>query len=359
MNKWYKVLNQTDTEAEFLIYEEIGWMGVEAREFVKELKTAGAKNITVRINSPGGDMFGGIAIYNYLRAMESNGSRVKTIVDGVAASAASIIFLAGSEGMREMATGSSVMIHDPSWAVWGNADEFEKAAQTLRQFGDLILDIYEERTKLTRDEAQKLMSEETWLNSVEALAKGFATNVSSREAVAACAGIRRKGFAAPAGMEIMALDNSQKPNDSQNSEPDPPRKELTMLKELKAHFTGKPELFAIAADIVADNDKLTQEEVIAQVEATAKDNRLTALEADKAELEKTVAELKQKVADAQAKQQEGAPPVDSGKPPEGDSSPENVLDEYRAIEDKEDRLEFFRKNKAAIMRLESKERLKS
>ncbi|AVP67324.1 hypothetical protein C7H75_04785 [Prescottella equi] len=115
--EWYTIRNAdtTDTPAEVLIYDEIGsswWGGVSAKSFAKDLSAVEATDITVRLNSPGGDVFEGIAILNALR---NHKARITVYVDGIAASAASFIAMAGDEIV--MCRNAEMMIHD----AWGTA----------------------------------------------------------------------------------------------------------------------------------------------------------------------------------------------------------------------------------------------
>src|SRR3982750_367922 len=117
--QWYRVANQAEESdnTDVFIYDEIGGsMGVDAEEFAREINEIATANITVRINSPGGSLFDGIAIYN---ALVQHPAKVLTRVDGVAASAASIIAMAGDT--VEMMLGSQLMIHDASAAMAGTA----------------------------------------------------------------------------------------------------------------------------------------------------------------------------------------------------------------------------------------------
>lgn len=139
--------------------------------------------LEVHINSGGGSFFEGLAIFNTLRGYEQRGYIVETFVDGLAASAASLIMLAGSE--RVIGTGAMVMIHNVASWGYGDAKAFEKTAKTLRQFNSTASELYEDRTDLSRTEALALMDEETWLDAAKALEAGFATRKQEGEDEAA------------------------------------------------------------------------------------------------------------------------------------------------------------------------------
>jgi ATP-dependent protease ClpP protease subunit len=142
------------------------------------IKSASYSDITVRINSPGGDAFEGVSIHNVLR---SAGKPVNVVVDGLAASAASIVAMAGDT--RVMNTGSVMMIHEAMALAMGNAADMTKMAETLTTVTGAIADIYVSRTGLPKDEVLAMQTMETWMSADEALAKGFATATGSAPAV--------------------------------------------------------------------------------------------------------------------------------------------------------------------------------
>lgn len=171
-DSWYNIAMKKKggkTTAEVLIYDEIGIWGVTAKDFVKELSAVEADEIKLRINSPGGDVFDGVAIYNALRM---HSAPVSVQVDGLAASAASFIAQAGDEVV--MLRGSELMIHDASAFAWGNEQDMLKTAEILGKISNSIADIYAQRaggdTKTWRD----IMREEMWYSPEEAVAAGLA-----------------------------------------------------------------------------------------------------------------------------------------------------------------------------------------
>jgi len=174
---WYKV---RDT-AEVLIYDEIGrgffGGGVPADEFIKDvkaLKLNSGDTLRLRINSPGGDLFEGNTIYNYLRSQPFN---VSVHIDGVAASAASIVAMAGDT--VNMPENSFLMIHNPWMFVAGDAKTMRKVADDLDTFREGAVSTYMSRVsdKLSRDEVVTMLDDETWLNAEDAVSYGFADNV--------------------------------------------------------------------------------------------------------------------------------------------------------------------------------------
>jgi ATP-dependent protease ClpP protease subunit len=163
------------TTLELLFYDEIGenfWSGggVTAQSVADAIKQAGAfDRITLRINSPGGDCFEGVAIYNLIR---SQGKPVDCFVDGLAASAASIIAMAGDT--VSVGVGAMIMIHNAACLFYGDAPAFLKIADTLEKITLTVGGIYVKKTGQTADEIKTLMDGETWMGAEDAVDKGFA-----------------------------------------------------------------------------------------------------------------------------------------------------------------------------------------
>jgi len=174
MQRGYEIRAKV-SEAEIWIYEEIGsgWFGdgLSAKQFADDIKTLGkVDRITVRLNSPGGDVFDGIAIYNILK---SHSARVIVNIDGVAASIASVIAMAGDE--IYMAENAMMMIHEAWTMAMGNARELREIADRLEKISGVIRDTYAKRTseKATPETITRLMDGETLMTAQEALDYGF------------------------------------------------------------------------------------------------------------------------------------------------------------------------------------------
>lgn len=167
----------TAKEAEILIYDQIGldWFGggVDAAAMVKEIGQIKADTLHVRLNSPGGEVFGGYSIYNALKRFSGE---VIVHVDGIAASIASVIAMAGGE--IRMGEGAFLMIHDPSSIVWGTAEDMRKMAEALDKIRDSVAGTYVKRTGMKQDEIVTMMAEETWIDAAEAVAMGFADSMT-------------------------------------------------------------------------------------------------------------------------------------------------------------------------------------
>jgi ATP-dependent protease ClpP protease subunit len=174
------VRNAAADEADVMLYDEIGFWGTEARTFVRDLAALDVSTINLHINSPGGNVFDGLAIANALRA---HSARVITHVDALAASIASVIALAGDE--VRMADNAFLMIHDPMTALYGNAAEMRDTATLLDKIGGSLVNEYVKKTGLTVDEVKQYMADETWFDATEAVDLGFADTIIETSAVTA------------------------------------------------------------------------------------------------------------------------------------------------------------------------------
>lgn len=164
----------SDDDNTITMFDVIGedfWSGggVTAKRISAALRSIGRQDVVVKINSPGGDMFEGIAIYNLLR---DHPAKVTVEVLGWAASAASIIAMAADE--IRMGLGSFIMVHNAWGMVVGNRHDMRDAAELFDGFDAAIADIYEARTGMKRDEIVKLMDAETFMGPSEAMKNGFA-----------------------------------------------------------------------------------------------------------------------------------------------------------------------------------------
>jgi ATP-dependent Clp endopeptidase proteolytic subunit ClpP len=183
---WFAFRNVSDDEAEIDIYGEIGgysWWdddeNVTASSFRKKLKELkGKSRITVHVNSPGGSVFEGLAIYN---ALKQSDSEIKVVVDALAASAASFIAMAASPGQLIMARNAVMMIHDAATYAAGNADDMREMADLLDMHSDNIADIYSQRSGETVEFWREAMKAETWYTGSEAVDAGLADGMLEDE----------------------------------------------------------------------------------------------------------------------------------------------------------------------------------
>ena len=171
MKPWYKITAKAN-KAKILIYEQIGedffGEGVSAKKFVNELDGLNVSSIDLHINSPGGSVFDGTSIYN---ALVAHDAVVNVTVDGIAASIASVIAMAGDT--IEMPENSLLMIHDPSALVMGTAKDMEKMAETLGKIKGGMIKAYQTKLAMDDDEISEMMSNETWLTANEAAELGI------------------------------------------------------------------------------------------------------------------------------------------------------------------------------------------
>jgi len=178
---------------EIWLYDQVGegWFGgMSAKTFVAELQKLGKVDIiNLHINSPGGSVFDGVAIYNSLK---SHPARIEVDVDSVAASIASLIAMAGDE--IRMAANSMMMIHDPMGFAMGSAGDMRKTADLLDQVKGVIAGTYVNRTGKKEAEIAQMMTDETWMTADEAQQKGFADLVTEEQRIAACTGFDFSNF---------------------------------------------------------------------------------------------------------------------------------------------------------------------
>lgn len=181
MKKKFYSLYSEGKEAELYIFGDItSWPWDEkdrdAYGIVKELQELDVDSINVHINSYGGDVSEGLAIYNTLK---NSKAKITTICDGFACSAASVIFMAGDE--RVVNEASLLMIHNPWTYACGNAEEFRKQAEDLDKIAQASINAYMSKVSITESEVKQLLNNETWLTAQECLEMGFATAINESD----------------------------------------------------------------------------------------------------------------------------------------------------------------------------------
>lgn len=165
-----KIVNQSKKKSEVLVYDVIGGYEMNGKKINQLLNEIKSDEILVRINSVGGSVFQGFSIYNTLANSDKH---VICRVEGIAASIASIIALAGDE--VEICDNAYMMIHNPSAGVYGGeAEHLRKIADTLDKITETLIDIYEEKTGLDRDKIRSMMDNTTYLDSKESVNLKFA-----------------------------------------------------------------------------------------------------------------------------------------------------------------------------------------
>jgi ATP-dependent protease ClpP protease subunit len=170
---WFKFENKKGSDkTDIYIYDEIGFWGVTAQDFVDQLREVDSKKITVHVNSPGGAIFDGIAIYN---ALKQHPAEVTVTVDALAASAASFIAQAGD--VVQMSRNATMMIHDGMGICLGNAADMRETAVLLDRMSNNIADIYAQRAGGDVGTWRAFMQAETWYTGQEAVDAGLADEV--------------------------------------------------------------------------------------------------------------------------------------------------------------------------------------
>ncbi|MFL1903090.1 head maturation protease, ClpP-related [Streptomyces tauricus] len=235
---WYSIRNAADPdEAELMLYDEVGgWFGATADQFIADLRDVTSPNLRVRVNSPGGSVFEGIAIANALRSHPAN---VTVQVDGIAASIASVIAMAGNR--IEMSPNTMLMIHDASGLCMGNAADMAEMEELLDLISDNIADAYAARAGGTREQWRERMRAETWYLPDDAVEAGLADEATQ---------------APKSGTPAAAPE-----------EEDEPQPEMHKVFDLTAYgYTGpQPQTTGLTEDIRS----LVGEEVAAQLRAAA------------------------------------------------------------------------------------------
>jgi ATP-dependent Clp endopeptidase proteolytic subunit ClpP len=175
--------NKTANSAEIWLYDQVGadfWgEGISAKSFRSELNGLGkVSTINLRINSPGGNVFDGFAIYN---ALAQHPAKIVVDIDGMAASIASVIAMAGDE--INIAANAMVMIHNPQGMAIGDSGEMQRTAALLDQIKGNLVDTYAKRTGANAGTVTGWMDDETWMTAEEAVDAGFADKITEEQKV--------------------------------------------------------------------------------------------------------------------------------------------------------------------------------
>lgn len=197
-SKKFEIKCKSETEADVIIYDDIGkdsfWFdSFGVKDLDKELRELPdtVDLLNVRINSPGGSVFEGYAIYNRLRQHKA---RVVVYIDGIAASIASIIAMAGDEII--MGEASGIMIHKPWTCLCGDAKDMEETINLLDGLEEQMINVYKKVTGKDSTELRQMLAAETWLWGQDAVDEGFATRMSEDgETFAAAASLDKQWFA--------------------------------------------------------------------------------------------------------------------------------------------------------------------
>ena len=332
--KWFDISNASEASADVYIYDSIGAYGVSAAGFIAEINAIKAPVINLHLNSGGGSVFDGLAIYT---GIQSHPARVRVLIDGIAASMAGVIAMAGDEIV--MAENAFLMIHRVSSGVEGTAETMRAEAALLEKLEEQIVAIYAARTGKSPGALFKAMQAETWYSAAESLAEGFCTSVAPLKSPSNCVDLSK--FAkAPAALVDAADTGKPMPTAEIVSEP-----VAAVVSEPVAVVTAEP-----VAAITAESLRLAVKDAVEAAHAAA-EVALNAVRADfNAKLtskDNELAALSVKLASAEnlSAAKLGVLPVVFT--PAATTAPGDILAQYRALEGAA-RTAFFQKNKDAI-----------
>ncbi|WP_052077315.1 head maturation protease, ClpP-related [Thalassobacter sp. 16PALIMAR09] len=239
MKSWYTIRARA-SGAEVLIYDEIGAYGVTAKGFLAELGALpDDAAIDLRLNSPGGSVFDAVAIYN---ALKRHAGDITVWIDGIAASAASYIAMAGDTVV--MPENAFLMIHDPSGLVMGTAEDMRATAEALDKVKGSLIQGYAAKSGKADDEIATLMAAETWLDAKEALDLGFIDRIAEPVKLAASFDVARFRNAPPEVVEAASEPDEPAAQEPQsegvadaNTQPDPEQSTAEAQTEAESEAT--------------------------------------------------------------------------------------------------------------------------
>ena len=351
---WFHITAKSADTAEIDIFDEIGYFGVTARQFVDQLRAAGSfKNITLNLDTPGGDCNDGFTIYDAIKASKAS---VTVNITGLAASMGSVIMLAADPGKIRIAENGRVMIHRVTGGAFGNSDDLDAAAKVTAQFEDRIVALYTERTGTPEDEIRELMKANlgTWFFGQEAVDAGFADSVTKGTKARAF----KNEWAAKFTMLPAALFDTRQDETPTASTPS----EITMTKAiiaLAAHagiaLSGDETEDQICAAIAAHKPEAAKFEMNLEDAETKKifDTAVgsgiaaalpAAVVAATKPLEDKITALSALVTHGAAGSAQGAAATAGA----GTVAKGSALDQFNAIEDPAERQAFYNKNMVAI-----------
>jgi len=272
--KWYEIINSTSKMVDVYIFNDIGTFGVSAQSFVEEIKEYEGKELAIHINSLGGEVFEGMAIYSIIQRRKA---KTTVYIEGIAASIASVIALAADEVI--MSENSLLIIHNAWGGSNGDADEMRKQADVLDKITNEIAEIYVKKTNLPYNEIESMMGEETWLTAEEAVALGFADSISKPIKVAAKYDVSKfKNITNEEVEKTLSINTKRK---------------IKMTEELKSWFNSKVD--EIIAKVKKSDETAETVEGI-EVEVTLADNeeiknKLSTFESTVTELNNSITDL--------------------------------------------------------------------
>jgi ATP-dependent Clp endopeptidase proteolytic subunit ClpP len=358
MTTWFDIQAKANDEAEIYLYEEIGGFGVNAKSFIDSVRLLNPKKITLRINSPGGSVFDGLAIYNFLKEKD-----VTVQIDGLAASIASVIAMAGKE--VKIAGNGFLMIHNPWGGAMGDSSEMRQTADLLDKIRDSLIGTYAEKTGKDHEKIKEWMENETWFSAQEAKDNGFVDTITDEIAFSAST----KRFAkVPEALKeqnhnkntmenllkalldaglIQAADVSEEIAVAQFTEAFENLKKVAeenILSLTQKLDTATAELTEAKAKL----DEQAKTEVLAKVDAAVADGRIKA-ETKNSWVAQIAADTKALyLLDAIQTPKPGAEPV--GAPASASKTSSDLRAEFDAITDPKKRSTFWSANKAQLLK---------
>lgn len=287
------------------VYDEIGFWGTRAATFAREWKEleSSSERIEVHVASPGGNPFDALTIFN---VMQQSKVPVDTYIDGLAASAASIIAMGGRKSY--MADNALLMLHNPYMLTIGDKDEHEASIRMLEATTDAIVTAYANKSGKTREEIMEIMDAETWYDAQSAKKEGFVDKVVKAVPMAAKFDVAAYGYTVPESFQDrLKVKEPERPAQTQ---------EVITMSETNKPEAPKP---ASIAEIKAACDGCDDSFVLSQIEASATMDRVQAawtkvLAKRVADAEAKAVELEKKNTELAAKQPApGNDPVGDGK----------------------------------------------
>lgn len=367
----FKSLSENADAVDLYLYDEIGGWGASAAQFISALAEFKGQRVNLHIHSPGGSVFEGHAIFNALR---NHPGGVTVYVDGIAASMASVIAMAGAP--VKMASNAFLMIHNPWTSGVGDSEELRKQADVLDKLKESLVSIYVAKSGQPRETIAAAMDSETWLDAEEAVAFGLADEVFEGMAVAASIDFSRFSAKAPEGARVFAkpmkaqeieqpeaapeIEPAAEPEVAAATEVDPaPEVEAEAEVPVAAEPVAAVDLDAAMAEVLAKYEQQRQAAAQLGAEFARVCSELDAAHAAKVQAESRIAELEQALAaeresvNAKAAQivaQAGHPPIALGARTETVSAPKGTsllaqYNELRAKGSAAERLAFVRQHR--------------
>tara|TARA_R110000824_G_scaffold115009_3_gene265908 strand:+ start:2755 stop:3798 length:1044 start_codon:yes stop_codon:yes gene_type:complete len=278
---WYNITNKADNTADVYIFDEIGMWGVTAQSFITDIKDLDKTPINLHINSLGGDVFDGMAIYNVLKKRTA---KTTVYIEGIAASIATIIAMGGDEVV--MSENSLFMIHNAWSGAMGEAKDMRKSADLLDKIGGELKDIYMKKVNVSLESLSEMMDNETWLNADEALAHGFITSISDAIKVAASYDVSKfKNITNEQIKNKLSININNK----------------KMTNELKDWFDNKVKeiVTAVKGDVKVSEDVVNQTEISVKLEDNEEiTNKISEFETNNIELTNKITSLEEELVSA-------------------------------------------------------------